>query len=124
MSVEIITDDFLGRAARSELRSPNPRAITICSGRTASIRLSTIRQFAAPCWARVEAASPAVKSSLRNNGTQAWFGWPPSRRIEPLREQWYDTLYYPLGLYNPTVYWSDLSGIVNGGPFFRNVRRT
>ena len=33
--------------------------------------------------------------------------------------------YYPLGLYyNPTAYRGDLSGIVNGGPFFWNVRRT
>ena len=94
----------------------------------------------------VEVASPAVNSSLRSNGAQAWFGWPTSPRIEALREQWLDapdlaaqqTLaaeiqgqafedvpYYPLGLYyNPTAYRGDLSGIVNGGPFFWNVRRT
>jgi peptide/nickel transport system substrate-binding protein len=94
----------------------------------------------------VEVASPAVNSSLRSNGAQAWFGWPTSPRIEALREQWFDapdlaaqqTLaaeiqgqafedvpYYPLGLYyNPTAYRGDLSGIVNGGPFFWNVRRT
>jgi peptide/nickel transport system substrate-binding protein len=36
-----------------------------------------------------------------------------------------DVPYYPLGLYyNPTAYRGDLSGIVNGGPFFWNVRRT
>ena len=32
---------------------------------------------------------------------------------------------HPLGLYyNPTAYRGDLSGIVNGGPFSGNVRRT
>jgi peptide/nickel transport system substrate-binding protein len=93
-----------------------------------------------------EVFSPAVNSTLRSNGAQAWFGWPSSPRIEALREQWFDapdlaaqqTLaaeiqvqafedvpYYPLGLYyNPTAYRSDLSGIVNGGPFFWSVRRT
>ena len=90
--------------------------------------------------------SPAAHSPLRGNGAQAWFGWPSSPKIEALREQWFDapdlgaqeTLaaeiqaqafedvpYYPLGLYyNPTAYRADLSGVVNGGPFFWNVRRT
>ena len=89
--------------------------------------------------------SPAAHSPLRSNGAQAWFGWPSSPRIEALREQWFDapdlgtqkTLtseiqvqafedvpYYPLGLYyNPTAYRADLSGVLNGGPFFWNVRR-
>ena len=90
--------------------------------------------------------SPAAHSPLRGNGAQAWFGWPSSPKIEALREQWFDapnldaqeTLaaqiqrqafedvpYYPLGLYyNPTAYRADLIGVVNGGPFFWNVRRT
>jgi peptide/nickel transport system substrate-binding protein len=89
--------------------------------------------------------SPAAHSPLRSNGAQAWFGWPSSPRIEALREQWFDapdlaiqkTLaaeiqaqafedvpYYPLGLYyNPTAYRADLSGVLNGGPFFWNARR-
>jgi peptide/nickel transport system substrate-binding protein len=93
-----------------------------------------------------EFASPAAHAPLRSSGAQAWFGWPTSPRIEALREQWFDasdpetqqTLagaiqaqafedvpYYPLGLYyNPTAYRSDLSGILNGGPFFWSVRRS
>jgi peptide/nickel transport system substrate-binding protein len=93
-----------------------------------------------------EFLSPAAHSPLRSNGAQAWFGWPTSPRIEALREQWFDAPdlqtqqalageiqaqafedvpYYPLGLYyNPTAYRSDLSGVLNGGPFFWNVRRT
>jgi peptide/nickel transport system substrate-binding protein len=93
-----------------------------------------------------ECASPAAHSTLRCNGAQAWFGWPASPRIEALREQWLDTSdpaaqhglaaeiqaqafedvpYYPLGLYyNPTAYRADLTGMVNGGPFFWNLRRT
>jgi peptide/nickel transport system substrate-binding protein len=90
--------------------------------------------------------SPAAHSPLRGNGAQAWFGWPSSPKIEALREQWFDAPnqgaqealaaqiqgqafedvpYYPLGLYyNPTAYRADLTGVVNGGPFFWNVRRT
>jgi peptide/nickel transport system substrate-binding protein len=93
-----------------------------------------------------EFMSPAAHSPLRSSGAQAWFGWPTSQRIEALREQWFDAPdletqhalageiqaqafedvpYYPLGLYyNPTAYRSDLSGVLNGGPFFWNVRRT
>jgi peptide/nickel transport system substrate-binding protein len=93
-----------------------------------------------------ECFSPAAHSPLRCNGGQAWFGWPSSPRIETLREQWFDAHdpgtqkalateiqaqafedvpYYPLGLYyNPTAHRADLSGVLNGGPFFWNVRRT
>lgn len=32
--------------------------------------------------------------------------------------------YYPLGLYsNPTAYCNDLTGVLNAGPLFWNVRR-
>jgi peptide/nickel transport system substrate-binding protein len=93
-----------------------------------------------------ECVSPAAHTTLRSSGTQAWFGWPSSPRIEALREQWIDTPdpaaqhtlaaeiqkqafedvpYYPLGFYySPTAYRADLTGIVNGGPFFWNIRRT
>jgi peptide/nickel transport system substrate-binding protein len=93
-----------------------------------------------------EMFSPGVNAGLRCNGDQAWFGWPSSSRIEELRESWFDapnlaaqrTLaeriqeqafedlpYYPLGLYyNPTAYRTDLTGVLDGGPFFWNVRRS
>jgi peptide/nickel transport system substrate-binding protein len=93
-----------------------------------------------------ECATPAAHSALRGNGVQAWPGWPSSPRIEQLREAWFDARdpvtqqrlateieaqafedvpYYPLGLYfNPTAYRADLRGMVPGGPFFWNVRRT
>jgi peptide/nickel transport system substrate-binding protein len=92
-----------------------------------------------------EMFTPGVNAGLRCNGGQAWFGWPSSSRIEELREAWFDapnlaaqrTLagqiqeqafedlpYYPLGLYyNPTAYRADLIGVLDGGPFFWNVRR-
>jgi peptide/nickel transport system substrate-binding protein len=90
--------------------------------------------------------SPGVDAGLGCNGGKAWFGWPSSSRIEELREAWFDapnleaqrTLaariqerafedlpYYPLGLYyNPTAYRADLTGVLDGGPFFWNVRRS
>jgi peptide/nickel transport system substrate-binding protein len=93
-----------------------------------------------------EMLSPGVNSPLRGNGARAWFGWPSSPRIEALREQWFDAPdllgqkvraaeiqaqafedlpYFPLGLYyNPTAYRANLTGVLNGGPFFWNVRRT
>jgi peptide/nickel transport system substrate-binding protein len=92
-----------------------------------------------------EVLTPGVHAALRCNGAQAWFGWPSSPRIEELRDQWFDGAdaagqrrlgaaiqaqafedvpYYPLGLYyNPTAFRADLSGILEGGPFFWNVRR-
>lgn len=89
--------------------------------------------------------NPALHLALRDNGAQAWFGWPSSPRIEELRERWLDAPeltaqkqlaaeiqaqafedvpYYPLGLYyRPTAYRTDLAGILNGIPAFWNVRR-
>jgi hypothetical protein len=42
-----------------------------------------------------------------------------------IQEQAFEDLpYYPLGLYyNPTAYRADLIGVLDGGPFFWNVRR-
>ncbi len=93
-----------------------------------------------------EVFSPGVNSPLRSNGAQAWFGWPSSPGMEAAREQWFDAPdlatqkarareiqaqafedvpYYPLGLYyNPTAFRADLAGVLNGGSFFWNVRRT
>lgn len=93
-----------------------------------------------------EVFSPGVHTSLRSNGEHAWFGWPSSPGIEAAREQWFDAPdlatqktfaaqiqaqafedvpYYPLGLYyNPTAFRADLTGVLHGGPFFWNVRRT
>ena len=101
--------------------------------------------FCARFWGS-ECFSPAAHTTLRSNGIQAWFGWPSSPRIEALREQWIDTPdpaaqhtlaaeiqaqafedvpYYPIGFYySPTAYRADLTGIVSGGPFFWNIRRT
>jgi peptide/nickel transport system substrate-binding protein len=93
-----------------------------------------------------EMLSPAVNSPLRSNGERAWFGWPSSSDMEALRQEWFDAPdassqkaiaariqeqafvdvpYVPLGLYyNPTAHRADLTGMLEGGPFFWNVRRT
>jgi len=89
---------------------------------------------------------PASHLLLRGNGKAAQFGWPTMPKIEELRAQWFDAKtageqkkiaeqiqlqafedvpYIPLGQsIPPTAYRSTLTGILNGHPFFWNVRRT
>jgi peptide/nickel transport system substrate-binding protein len=88
---------------------------------------------------------PASHLLLRGNGKAAQFGWPTSPKIEALRDAWFDakTLeeqkkisaqiqlqafedvpYIPLGQsIAPTAYRRDITGVLNGHPFFWNVRR-
>lgn len=88
---------------------------------------------------------PASHLLLRGNGKSAQFGWPASPKIEALRDAWFDakTLeeqkkiaaqlqlqafedvpYIPLGQsIPPTAYRRDIVGVLNGHPFFWNVRR-
>ena len=88
---------------------------------------------------------PASHLLLRGNGKSAQFGWPVMPKIEQLRDAWFDagTLgeqkriceqmqlqafedvpYIPLGQsIPPTAYRNSLGGILNGHPFFWNVRR-
>ena len=89
---------------------------------------------------------PASHLLLRGNGKSAQFGWPTMPKIEELRAQWFDAKsageqkkiaeqiqlqafedvpYIPLGQsIPPTAYRNNLTGILNGHPFFWNVRRT
>ena len=89
---------------------------------------------------------PASHALLRGNGKQAQFGWPSSPRIEELRDAWFqaatleeqkviarriqmqafeDVPYIPLGQsIPPTAYRNYLTGVLEGHPFFWNVRRT
>ena len=89
---------------------------------------------------------PASHALLRGNGKQAQFGWPSSPRIEELRDAWFqaatleeqkviarriqmqafeDVPYIPLGQsVPPTAYRRNLTGVLNGQPFFWNVRKT
>jgi len=89
--------------------------------------------------------SPASHLALRGNGKSAWFGWPENRRIEELREAWFnapdlatqkkigaqmqlkafeDVPYYPLGLAQfPTALRQDITGVSEGFAIFWNVRR-
>ena len=89
-------------------------------------------------------ANPAAHIFLRGNGRDAAPGWPVSSRIEELRTQWLrtsdvaaqkhlaeqiqlqafqDVPYIPLGqMITPTAYRADLSGMIDGGPFFWNIR--
>jgi peptide/nickel transport system substrate-binding protein len=90
-------------------------------------------------------ANPAAHIFLHGNGRDAAPGWPVSSRIEELRTQWLrtsdvpaqkhlakqiqlqafqDVPYIPLGqMITPTAYRADLTGIIDGGPFFWNIRR-
>jgi peptide/nickel transport system substrate-binding protein len=87
--------------------------------------------------------NPLVHSTLRGDG--AFPGWVSSPRIEALRAQWLSTgddagqkricdeiqktafdevPYYPIGQYKqPTLFRTDLSGIMNGTAVFWNVKR-
>lgn len=88
---------------------------------------------------------PASHLLLRGNGKAAQFGWPTSEKMESLRNAWFDakTLpeqkkiaeqmqlqafedvpYIPLGQsIPPTAYRRDITGVLDGHPFFWNVRR-
>jgi peptide/nickel transport system substrate-binding protein len=76
---------------------------------------------------------------------KAWAGWPTDAKMEALRDTWLTTAalaeqqkicremqleafaqvpYVPLGLFRqPTVYRSNLEGMLIGQPVFTNVRR-
>ena len=93
----------------------------------------------------IDFSTPAAHNALRGDGLKAWAGWPTNPRIEALRDQWLMTEplaeqqaicrelqtealqsvpYVPLGLFRqPTVYRSDLHGMLVGQPLFTNVRR-
>ena len=88
---------------------------------------------------------PASHLLLRGNGKDAQFGWPTMPKIEELRAAWFDAKdvgqqkkiceqiqlqafeevpYIPLGQsIPPTAYRRDITGVLNGHPFFWNVRR-
>jgi peptide/nickel transport system substrate-binding protein len=96
-------------------------------------------------WPGLDHFNPATNVVLRCNGAQAWTGWPNSPRLEALHGQWLDTAdapeqkricveiqkqafedvpYIPLGqFFTPMAYRTNLIGILNGFPFFWNVRR-
>jgi peptide/nickel transport system substrate-binding protein len=96
-------------------------------------------------WSGLDMLNPAVNGSLRGNGRAATRGWPTSPKLESLRDQWLlatdlneqkriasemqlqafvDVPYIPLGqMLAPTVYRSDITGVLNGFAMFWNVRR-
>ena len=92
-------------------------------------------------------ATPAGHLPLRGNGTDGWFGWPSSPRIEALRDAWFDAPdpqsqrliceaiqraafeevpYVPLGQrFSPTAIRTGLQGIPKAPfPIFWGVRRS
>ena len=92
-----------------------------------------------------ETSDPANHLGLRANGTQAWFGWPDSPKLESLRQDWInssdlasqqkicqaiqlqalqDVPYVPLGGYHLlSVARSDLTGFGPGDPLFYGIKR-
>jgi peptide/nickel transport system substrate-binding protein len=97
-------------------------------------------------FAGIDMFNPAVHTSLRGNGTNAWFGWPTIPRIEELRGAWFEAPdlraqqaiarqiqevafqevpYLPLGQYfQATAYRRGLTGVLKGLPLFWNVQRS
>ena len=95
--------------------------------------------------AGIDLANPATHPGLRANGDHAYYGWPTSPKLEALHDAWFDAPdiveqkriareiqaqafedvpYFPLGLYyGPSVYRTDLTGILHGFPIFWNIRR-
>jgi len=89
--------------------------------------------------------TPAAHSTLRGNGLKGVSGWPTIPLLEILRDKWLMTEslaeqqaicrdmqleafravpYVPLGLFRqPTVFRSDLQGMLVGQPVFTNLRR-
>ena len=90
--------------------------------------------------------SPGPHLPLRGTGTDAWFGWPTSPRIEALRDAWFaapdagerhrlceslqvaalqEVPYLPLGQwFNAQALRADLTGMISAPfPIFWNIRR-
>jgi peptide/nickel transport system substrate-binding protein len=87
---------------------------------------------------------PSVHFALRGNGTNAWFGWPTSPRLETLREEWLtapdqpaqlriaseiqkqameDVPYVPVGAYRAmTALRRTMRDRVRGFPIFWGIR--
>jgi len=97
-------------------------------------------------WVAADVMNPIVNFSIGGRGKNGgWFGWAEDAKIETLKDQFarssspeeqkkiaaeiqqeaYDQVtYIPLGQsIPPTAYRKDLSGVLNGHPFFWNVRR-
>jgi peptide/nickel transport system substrate-binding protein len=94
-------------------------------------------------WQGMDWLNPLVHSTLRGDG--AFPGWYVSPKMEGLRTQWMgvadvaeqvrissemqklafeEVPYYPIGQYKqPTLFRSDLTGMMNGTPVFWNVKR-
>ena len=98
-------------------------------------------------FAGTDMLNPAGHIALRGNGTDAWFGWPASPRLEELRTHWFvgddqaaqkvaatamqvqalgtDVPYVPLGqFFTSTAYRNTLSGVLRGFPVFWNVQKS
>ncbi len=97
-------------------------------------------------WAGFDTLNPGVNQTIRGNGTDGWFGWARSERLEAARAEWFDapdlaaqpaaarrqqeiafeevpTL--PLGQnFTTTAHRRNLTGRLVGPPFFWNIRRT
>ncbi|SDB56341.1 ABC transporter substrate-binding protein [Belnapia rosea] len=96
-------------------------------------------------WAGFDTLSPGVNQTIRGNGTNGWFGWAASERLEAKRAEWFDapnlaaqqkaareqqeiafeevpTL--PLGqAYTTTAYRRNLVDVPKGPPLFWNARK-
>jgi peptide/nickel transport system substrate-binding protein len=88
-------------------------------------------------WAGLSTASPGNSQPMRGNGTDGWFGWATSPKMEALRDQWFDAPslevqqdlakqmqilaldevpFLPTGMYyTPTAYRAHITGLQKSG---------
>ncbi|MDN3565248.1 ABC transporter substrate-binding protein [Paeniroseomonas aquatica] len=96
-------------------------------------------------WAGFDTLGPGVNQTLRGNGTNGWFGWASSERLEAKRAEWFDAPSLaaqqqaareqqaigfeevpalPLGqAFVATAYRRNLVDLPKGPPFFWNARK-
>jgi len=96
-------------------------------------------------WTGLDVINPGVNQPIRGNGTNGWWGWSTSERLEALRQQWFDATdlaaqqaaaremqavafeeapTLPLGQYfQSTAYRRTLSDVPKGMPLFWNLKK-
>ena len=97
-------------------------------------------------WTGLDVINPGVNQTLRGNGSNGWWGWASSPRLEALRQRWFDATTLaeqqaaaremqqvgfeeaptlPLGQYfQATSYRRTLVDVPKGMPLFWSLRKT
>jgi len=131
MNVEFVATDWASVVARRANRNPPDQG-----------GWSIFFTF----WTGLDVINPGVNQTIRGNGTNGWWGWSSSEKLEALRQRWFDapdlagqqaaaremqaaafedapTL--PLGQYfQATAYRRTLVDVPKGMPLFWSLRKT